>query len=119
VGAAWKSVEGGCSSKNKQQGVDGAQKSENGCGLEERRWMELEKTTTRCKWSSKERRGVDGAQKSDEVGCGSKERRGRVRLERATRLGVVRTSDGNEGGWRSNERREWMALERARRVDVA
>jgi len=55
--------------------------------------MELEKAM-RCKWSSKERQGVDGGQKSDEVGCGSKERQGRVRLE---------TSDGDEGGWRSNE----------------
>jgi len=48
--------------------VDGAQKSDEV-------WMELKK-------------------KSDEVGCGSKEQRGWVRLE---------TSDGDEGGWRSNE----------------
>ena len=77
MGAAWKSVEGGCSSKTNDKvwmelgraRMDGARKSENGWGPEEREWMGLGRAR------------MDGARKS-ENGWSSEEREW-MRLGRA------------------------------------
>ena len=87
MGAAWKSVEGECSSKTNDKvwmelrrvRMDVAWKSKGGWSSEKKRqgangarksnevWMELKRATR-----------LGAAQRSDKVGCSSKERRGQV-----------------------------------------